>query len=62
MTTDTFLFNAGWLFFAAWIAVVAAVTVTAFGRDLLAWRTHVPDAVHEPLPVEHLNSTQSGSH
>ena len=35
MTTDTFLFNAGWLFFAAFLVVIAAVTITAFGRDLL---------------------------
>lgn len=35
MTTDTFLFNAGWLFFTAWIAVIAGVTIIAFGRDLL---------------------------
>jgi hypothetical protein len=37
MTVDTFLFNAGWLFFAAWIAVIVGVTVAAFGRDLLPW-------------------------
>jgi len=35
MTADTFLFNAGSLFFAAWIAVIAGLTLTAFGRDLL---------------------------
>jgi hypothetical protein len=35
MTADTFLFNAGSIFFAAWIAIIAAVTITAFGRDLL---------------------------
>ena len=37
MTVDTFLFNAGWLFFAAWIAVIVGVTVAAFGRELLPW-------------------------
>jgi hypothetical protein len=42
MTTDTFLFNAGWLFFAAFLAVIAGVTITAFGRDLLP-RPHHPD-------------------
>jgi hypothetical protein len=61
MTTDTFLFNAGWLFFAAWIAVVAAVSVTAFGRDLLVWRTH-SEPIHQPLPAEHITSTQSNTH
>ena len=35
MTADTFLFNAGSIFFAAWIAIIAVVTITAFGRDLL---------------------------
>jgi hypothetical protein len=35
MTADTFLFDAGSIFFATWIAIVAAVTITAFGRDLL---------------------------
>ena len=35
MTFDLFLFDAGSLFFAAWIAVLAAVSITAFGRDLL---------------------------
>jgi amino acid transporter len=34
MTADTFLFNAGWLFFAAYTIVVAGVTVAAFGRSL----------------------------
>lgn len=35
MTPDTFLFNAGSLFFLAWIAIIAAISVVAFGRDLL---------------------------
>jgi|HubBroStandDraft_1064217.scaffolds.fasta_scaffold300823_1 hypothetical protein len=34
MTADTFLFNAGWFFFAAYTIVVAGVTVAAFGRSL----------------------------
>jgi hypothetical protein len=38
MTTDTFLFNAGWFFLSAWIAVIAAVSIIAFGRDLLPAR------------------------
>ena len=46
MTTDTFLFNAGWLFFAAFLVVIAAVTITAFGRDLLSWTSH-PDPAHK---------------
>jgi hypothetical protein len=47
MTTDTFLFNAGWLFFAAWSAVIAGLTIAAFGRDLLPWKPR-PDPAHKP--------------
>jgi len=32
--SDWYLFDAGWLFFAAWSVVVVAVSVAAFGRDL----------------------------
>jgi len=46
MTTDTFLFNAGWLFFMAWIAVIAGVTIIAFGRDLLPAKA-TQEARHE---------------
>ena len=47
MTVDTFLFNAGWLFFAAWIAVIVGVTVAAFGRELLPWYADA-DPTHNP--------------
>jgi hypothetical protein len=33
MTADTFLLNAGWIFFVAWTVVVAGITVAAFGRN-----------------------------
>jgi hypothetical protein len=33
MTADSFLFDAGWVFFLAWIMVIAAVSAAAFGRD-----------------------------
>jgi len=32
--SDSYLFDAGWLFFAAWSIVVALVGWIAFGRDL----------------------------
>ena len=32
---QAFIFDAGWFFFAAWGMVLAAVSVIAFGRDLL---------------------------
>jgi|HubBroStandDraft_5_1064220.scaffolds.fasta_scaffold105063_2 hypothetical protein len=58
MTTDTFLFNAGWLFFAAFLVVIAAVTITAFGRDLLPWTSHPhPDPTHKS-PADQLRPNQ----
>ena len=36
MMSDSFIFNAGSFFFAAWTAIITGVTVTAFGRDLLS--------------------------
>jgi hypothetical protein len=31
-----FIFDAGWIFFAAWGMALAAVSVIAFGRDIRA--------------------------
>jgi hypothetical protein len=31
---QAFVFDAGWIFFAAWGMILAAVSVIAFGRDL----------------------------
>ena len=59
MTTDTFLFNAGWLFFAAWIAIIAGLSVAAFGRDLLPWTAH-PEPAHK-LRTDHARPTQSNT-
>jgi hypothetical protein len=59
MTADTFLFNAGSLFFAAWIVVVAGLTLTAFGRDLLPRKAH-RDPAHKPHPADQVRPTQSG--
>jgi hypothetical protein len=33
--TETIILDAGWLFFAAWAMVLAAVSVIAFGREIL---------------------------
>jgi len=41
MISDSLLFDAGSLFFAIWGLILAALSVTAFGRDLLPARTHV---------------------
>jgi len=35
---QAFIFDAGWLFFAAWAMVLAAVSVIAFGRDMYGIR------------------------
>ena len=35
---QAFIFDAGWIFFAAWGMVLAAVTVIAFGRDILGFK------------------------
>jgi hypothetical protein len=32
---QVFIFAVGWIFFAAWGMVLAAVSVIAFGRDIL---------------------------
>jgi hypothetical protein len=38
---DSFLFDAGWLFFAAWTVVIGALSVTAFRNDLFPARKPV---------------------
>jgi hypothetical protein len=53
MTPDSFLFDAGSLFFAAWIAVLDAVSITAFGRDLLPAKSH-PEPVRKPQSADRL--------
>ena len=50
--SDTVLFDAGWLFFAALTLVVAFVSVAAFGRDLLTWKAQF-DPVPQPQESTH---------
>jgi hypothetical protein len=58
MISDSFLFDAGSIFFAAWIAVIAAVSLAAFGRELLptkarlepAQQTHAPESMRSGNP------------
>ncbi len=43
---QVFIFDLGWILFAAWGMVLAAVGVIAFGRDILPLiprRFHVPE-------------------
>jgi len=56
MLSDSFLSDAGWLFFAAWSAVVAAVSLAAFGRDLLPSRL----CLEQPPEVQLTDPAQSG--
>ncbi|MGA2855527.1 MAG: hypothetical protein ABSE40_01580 [Candidatus Sulfotelmatobacter sp.] len=56
MLSDSFLSDAGWLFFAAWSAVVAAVSLAAFGRDLLPSRLRL----EQPPEVQPTDPAQSG--
>lgn len=58
MLSDSFLSDAGWLFFAAWSVIVAAVSIKAFGRDLLPSKAAI-DPVHaRPSgPVQPRNSS-----
>ena len=35
LMSDSYLFDIGWLFFAAWTAIVAVVSLAAFGNDIL---------------------------
>jgi hypothetical protein len=39
LTNDSYLFDAGWLFFAAWSVILAIITLTAFAGDLFPSRT-----------------------
>jgi hypothetical protein len=43
---DSYLFDAGWLFFALWTVIVGAVSITAFRRDLFPSRTNLELAHH----------------
>jgi hypothetical protein len=41
MLTESYLLDAGWLFFAAWSVIVAVVTIAAFGRDFFPSKTRM---------------------
>jgi len=56
--SDSFLSDAGWLFLAAWSIVVAAVSIAAFGRDLLPSRAHInPRPNPHPADPVHPNNS-----
>jgi hypothetical protein len=49
---DSYLFDAGWLFFALWTVIVGAVSITAFRRDLIPSRAKL-EPVDSPTTVRH---------
>ena len=51
MLSDSILANAGWLFFSAYSAIVAAVSIAAFGGDVLPVKAEA-DAPQENSPAD----------
>lgn len=51
MLSDSILANAGWLFFAMYSAVVAAVSIAAFGGDVPPAKANV-DAARESTSAD----------
>ena len=50
MMSDSLLFDAGSLFFAAWIVVIAAVSLAAVGRELLPTKACLEPANESNAP------------
>ncbi|HUA15538.1 MAG TPA: hypothetical protein VMG31_09580 [Verrucomicrobiae bacterium] len=54
---ESYLLDAGWMFFAAWSVIVGAAVVAAFGKDLIPARVRVKSATqgsaadHPPSPA-----------
>jgi len=55
---DSFLAEAGWVFFALWGVAVAAISLAAFGRDFLPSqpRVELPGEAH-PIDPGHARSS-----
>jgi hypothetical protein len=51
MMSDSFLSDAGWLFFAGWSLMVTALSIAAFGRDLFPSKSLV-ETTPKPQPTE----------
>jgi hypothetical protein len=56
--SESFLSDAGSLFFAAWILVVAAVSIVAFGHDLFPSKTRF-DGLSAVEPTTKPRSSES---
>jgi hypothetical protein len=57
----SYLFEAGWMFFAAWSAIVAAAVIAAFGEDLLPSRSSQKWAAQESPSPAHTARPGAGS-
>ena len=55
MMSDSFLFNAGSVFFAFWSLIVAAVGAAAFGRDLFPPRKLISTQQAKRPPIRPRN-------
>jgi hypothetical protein len=52
-----YLFDAGWLFFAAWSLILLTTFVIAFGDDLLSSRQSAASTLKKsPIPLPPANS------
>ncbi len=58
MLSDSILSNAGWLFFAAYSAIVAVVNWAAFGRDVLPAKAPL-EASQQNRPADPAQPTRS---
>ena len=58
MLSDSILSNAGWLFFAAYSAIVAVVNWAAFGRDVLPAKAQIDS----PQKTRLADSAQPDAH
>jgi hypothetical protein len=46
--SDSFLSNAGWLFFAGWSLVIVAISIAAFARDIFPSKTALESKKTQP--------------
>lgn len=51
LMSDSYLFDVSWLFFAAWTAIVAVISLAAFGSDLLPSQPPL-EPIHSAQPTK----------
>jgi hypothetical protein len=47
-TLQVFIFDVGWIFFAAWGMALAALSVIAFGRDIRSYSARITSDRNHP--------------